>query len=108
MLRNVLRISFSGRETTWSPGELELVPNSIICYCSFGLCIYCLYFCIRDIVQQCTLYKVGRAVGEEEQGGGGLRQVGDDEVVDGGGGGGGCGGVGDGFMVMVATSTAAE
>ena len=81
MLRNVLRISFSGRETTWSPGELELVPNSIICYCSFGLCIYCLYFCIRDIVQQCTLYKVGRAVGEEEQGGGGLRQVGDAEVA---------------------------
>ena len=52
------------------------------------------------------MYKVGWAVGEEEQGGGGLRQVGDDEVVDGGGD--GYGGVGDGYMVMVATSTAVE
>ena len=63
----------------------------------------------RSVTRYSTaMYKVGWAVGEEEQGGGGLRQVGDDEVVDGGGGGGGCGGVGDGFMVMVATSTAAE
>ena len=83
---------------SWLVGVGAQLENLLLFIC---LCVNCLYTRYSR-----AMYKVGWAAGEEEQGGGGLRQVGDDEVVDGGGD--GYGGVGDGYMVMVATSTAVE